>query len=225
MSNTERKMCEFDESIVSYLYGELPVAESERFEDHLLDCIACADEFASFASSRYEVYESAKEFAKIPTPVFVIPSRESVSLGERVRRIFVTHWGWSTAGAAFASIAIAVGLGYYALQPTGSDIAAVAPLPEEIVTVTREGEVRSAEIETTAPAATAERQPVISKVKIGPPNLKQAGTPRSRVIPQQTRLAASRRQTLSSPRLTEFADDSDDSLRLAELFDDVGSSE
>ena len=66
--------CEFAESIVTYMYGELPIGEQEDFEAHLKDCQLCIDEFAVISEARFSVYQwQRSEFAPLETPEIRIP--------------------------------------------------------------------------------------------------------------------------------------------------------
>lgn len=220
----EEKTCKFGDSVISYLYNEMPSSERDRFEQHMLDCSSCTDEFAGVAFSRFEVYEWTKEFAQIPTPRFAIPYDEPVTLVERVRRAFQKGFSWPAAtGAAFASLAVIVGLVYFTLLPDRTDIAAVEPVVERSVVVpsvplSQPDSASMAEV-IVEPKASARRSiPVVAKGT-------RSGAKRTPDTVPQQRFATNAARDVSSPRLTEFADDSDDSLRLAELFDEIGSSE
>src|SRR5881392_3406899 len=95
MKDVNFSKCKFNGDMVSYMYGELPSDESTVFEQHLLDCTNCTDEFAAISSSRYEVYDWKKlEFDPLETPSFEIPVGEAagVSWSDKVRAVFARGW-------------------------------------------------------------------------------------------------------------------------------------
>lgn len=224
MNDIKQTPCAFNESIVSYMYDEMPARERDRFEDHLLECMSCTDEFAAIADARYGVYEWNKEFTNIPTPQFVIPYGETVSFVEKVRRAFAFSWGWPAASAAFASLAVIVGLGYFALLPDTNDMVAVEPVKEVVQAPVPVSSTTSAEVSVKSERVV---EPRVEKTNVQPIPVKMTrpAVKRTPVVPQQTKYAGNNRQTPSAPRLNEFNDDVDESLRLAEIFDDVESSE
>lgn len=223
MNDTKQTICEFGESIVSYLYDELPLLERARFEDHLPDCTSCTDDFAGVANARYEVYEWTKVFAEVPTPQFTVPYDEPVTLVEKVRHAFRFNWGWPAAGA-FASIALVAVLGYLVFIPNDSELAGVGPVADNTPDVTVVA-IEPPQADAPDVVPTLEREASKTKVQPVPIKATRPAAKPAPVVPRQTRFATNDRRAVISPRLTEFADDTDDSLRLAELFEDVESSE
>lgn len=87
--------CTFAAQLVDYLYSEFAEAEKTVFESHLQNCRACADEAANFSQLRSSIIEwRENDFEPLQTPVFVLPAvRQKVvekhSLIETIRSIFI----------------------------------------------------------------------------------------------------------------------------------------
>ena len=224
--------------MVPYMYGELSSADVSVFESHLLDCAACTDEFAEISNARYEVYDWKKlAFDPLPTPEFEIPrAMQPATSGEaswidRLRAAFAK--GWAVPAMAFASIAVIAGLSGMFLLRSDTDVAGVdkneAPIvsPERVqsptpvanapgsgaVAVTNGGSANGEPVErrSQTPARRAEPKRAIRSVRP--------------VQPRTVETRATRTETPNVPRLNGFDEDEDTSLRLAQLFEDVGTSD
>ncbi len=228
MNNAGSTKCNFSPDVVSYMYGELPAAECPAFESHLLDCSDCTDEFAAVSTARYEVYDWKKlEFEPLETPVFVIPARDvesatTSSWVDKLRGAF--NQPWAVPSAAFAGLAIIsafAGIFYFA-GGTGSDVARVnsnvtsvadpiAPVKESsiepLVTATEDPAPVPAKSERVDPRRTATKRSV--------------RTVRRSVEPRAAQPSALRTASTTAPRLNDFTEEEDTSLRLAQLFDDL----
>jgi hypothetical protein len=125
MNNGHKKTgCDFDEEMVSYLYGETSGAEKAAFETHLKNCLACAEEVEAFSGVQFSINDwKLKEFANLETPRIEIPyekperviqeSAVAVSwLPSFVRDLFSSFnpRAWSLAAASVAILAVCVGL-------------------------------------------------------------------------------------------------------------------
>jgi hypothetical protein len=116
--------CGFGEQLVSYLYNEINGAEKFNFESHLQNCATCADEFAAFSGVHYSINDwKLKEFSMLETPFIEVPSKisrfvETPELSENksswlsgLRRLFsLSPRAWSLATASFAVLAVCVGI-------------------------------------------------------------------------------------------------------------------
>ncbi|MBA2378718.1 MAG: hypothetical protein H0V76_03985 [Blastocatellia bacterium] len=218
--------CESPGQFLAYLYGELNGAALNAFEDHLSDCTTCIDEFAEIADLRYSVYEWRKvEFDPLETPVFSIEAIETPpSWSEQFQAWFGQHTQWLSAASAFGAVVIVLTIGilFYSAGDT-ADLAAVddPSLPAVIVTPERAsgtpvGGLIEDEAEEAKPSASAfdERR-----------NLQQPKTSARKTPSRQPASPAVTVSFRSVPRLNEFEDIQDDGLRLADMFDDIGSSE
>lgn len=234
MKDIEQKICEFGESIVSYMYDEMPAVERERFEDHLLNCTPCTDEFAAVADARYGVYEwNKEEFAHIQTPHFVIPYDEpitAVPFFAKVRQAFQFGFGWLPTGAALASVTIVLGIGYFAFignKPDGP-IARLNEQDNRTTTVqtsestSPSGELRSADFVTPVANETGTRTTKAIQVQT---KVTHSPAKHNLVAPQPVKFADANARRSNAPRLSNVSDEEDQTLRLSELLDVVDSSE
>ena len=61
--------CFSEEELVSYLYNEIDDSERDYLDQHLAGCSTCTDEFAGLSEPRFSVYRWQKtEFAALETP-------------------------------------------------------------------------------------------------------------------------------------------------------------
>ena len=126
----------------AYLDGELPSAERAALEAHLADCATCRANLTEERALRERataVLGSARP-AERPAPPLEQLRREPQGSPWRVRRSFA----WA------ASIALALGLGYYMRSPGASPVASVSPAPAEPVAVAQNRAVATEEDKTPA---------------------------------------------------------------------------
>jgi hypothetical protein len=235
MNDIKQQNCAFGESIVSYLYDEMRAADRECFEDHLLTCTDCTDEFAAIADVRYGVYEWNKiEFVPMETPQITIPYEEpdsAVSFVDKVRHATRFNWGWTSA-AAFASLLIASSVGYFAFIGGAENEKNLANL--------RNDENRSPVLQTPTVSDSAAKgslpvlvnndhtteDPVPPTVRTNAIQTKAVRTNAKRnVAPQSVKFAEMNARKPAAPRLSDVSDDEDQTLRLADILDVLDSSE
>ena len=236
MNDVTFTACEFGSAIVPYMYGELPGAEVQAFESHLVDCSACTDEFAGISLARYEVYDWKKlEFDSLATPVIEIPYPGIQSAPTLVEKLRAAFSGWATPAAAFSAVAIVAGFVGILVMNNGSDIApdissvdqrsnvnprdpvtvGASVLPGVQPSLREEPHVvadRSAKVESTRPSRSERRRPVAPV----------ATQPRKQVISARVVAKAEPRRL---PTLNGDVDSEDTSLRLAELLDELDESD
>lgn len=224
--NKKSLICFEDDAFVAYLYGEMPTPEREAFEDHLLVCVPCTDEFAAAAESRYSVFEWKKlDFDPLETPVFEIPyveAKPSYSWVDSLKGLFATGPRLATAGA-FGLVIAAFAFAFYSGSFSEQEIVAVPTVPElqliqapaltPVVPVKGADEITKSEIEPalTIVEDTAPKKPRRSTRYIAP---------KSTVAANPKTLQA---ESIQIPRLNDFDELSDESLRLADLVSDIGS--
>lgn len=243
MTNQNNFECGNGDAFVAYLYGEMPPAERSQFEDHLLECGSCTDEFAVVANSRYSVYEWRKlEFEPMRTPVFEIPYRRpetvvpSFSWLDALKGIFATGPRLATAGAFGLLIAV-VGFAFLSGSFSSQDIATVPPIKED--QAAEELELRTASdspaqmpdeyIAFTGNAVSEQEEKETVAVAEPKQAKRRIAAQRASASPRQKGTLARQNQTGPADRdqplrLNEFEDYSDTSLRLADLVADIGSS-
>lgn len=221
--------CSSSEDLVAYLYSEMSTAGQAAFEDHLTGCDSCTADFAELSLARLGVYEWHRdEFVELATPRVVIPYGEAaaVSWFDAVRAFFASPLRLA-AGASLTALTIVAGV--LMIGPKEIEVADVVPGPSPVQVGSRNEETpqpkvfRSpGEAEDPRPAVTKEAPPASRSrpvkaaeskdVKIVNPRPASVKTPAS-----PTRTASPRR----APRLNDFEDEDDNTLRLGDLLAEV----
>lgn len=231
--------------IVSYMYQEMAPADRLVFEEHLRSCSACVDEFAEIADARFSVYEwRMVEFEAIPTPEIVIPFKASarVSWFGKLREAFAAAPAWTAVGfssASAAAVVLAIGL-YIYQSPKNVDVASNVGNAGSIESVMSE-QSNITEVPIGVESAEVFKEPEIQQPVATPFEVSNPARPDRVAAPQRAkadrrvkaeprqvqpeRVVERRQQPVTLPTFTEFAEQEDESLRLAELFDDIGISE
>lgn len=232
MKDVNNTNCRYSADIVPYMYGELASAETASFESHLRECTGCTDEFAAISGARYEVYDWKKlEFDPLPTPPVRVPFGEVATVGwvERFQAVFARSR--AVPGFAFAGIAVVAAFAAVFLlnSQDGSPEQLAANRSRDPVVAQPENQtptvlITDSEIGTIAKPASgrlneADRPPV-SQPRRAVREIRRAG-PR----PAEPRMTTAASRNRAAPRLNEFSDEEDNSLRLAELFEDVETSD
>ncbi len=241
LTNGNKSDCGFADEIVSYIYDETGEPERRKFETHLAGCSTCTDEFAAISNARFSVFEWHKEeFAHLSTPQIVIPyaaARKTVD--ENAPGFFAGLRGLLTFpkfAFALAGIVACLGLGFLGLSYIGErQVADVsvdeqstppakmpeAPAGTEILAVTQP--------KTTPDSITKEPNDVASNREVKPITTADNRRPKiNRPLTADVRKPVDRApgansaQMRKAPVLSNYDDNDDKSLRLADLFDDGG---
>lgn len=219
--------------MLAYLYDEMPAADRDSFELHLADCAACIDDFAELSQSRYPVYEwKTTEFEPLATPRIIIPYAETagVSWFDKLRAAFSFNPGLATAGA-FATLVIAAVIGYAVIT---NDVPTEEVAKADVETSA--SPERSATNAAPAPASIdqkdekSEPNPSRKTLRSGSDDVVKTAVkpklePKTVPIKDVKNSRPNRRRDLNVPVLSRFESDEDDSLRLADIFDEIGTSE
>jgi hypothetical protein len=230
MKNGNRKVCPFAEEIVSYIYGEIDGAAESDFETHLADCTVCTDEFAAVSNSRFSVYEWKTEaFDPLPTPEIIIPypsMKEEISVGFLVA---VRAWaGQLRMPVAIAAVlAVCIGLGFIILsnfgkgeQKVANKVEAPALQPDRQPDVVQRASVPQGDTAEPKRTLTSTSKPLPASTI---PQKRFAKRSLSDLNKQENAIQRNRTlQLQKAPVLTAYQEADDDSLRLADLFDEVG---
>ena len=243
-NGNDKQKCPFGDEIVSYMYDEIHGAKRGKFESHLAGCTTCTDEFAGISNARFSVFEWRKEeFAHLPTPEIVIPYEPKTRYAKTVGffdglRDLLTLSGWSSAAMVAAALVICIGLGFVAMnyiglngQVAGNNKPVVNEQVAPPVVTPRQNEG------SVLPSQPAARDLHVGDVMV-PVSTKSASSRdvRPERVSVQVRrvrernLTASRlpepsiQQKRKAPALTTYDEDDDKSLRLADLFDEGGST-
>ncbi len=234
LNNGHKKECGFADEIVAYIYDEIGQTERTKFESHLANCSACTDEFAGISNARFSIFEYQKEeFAHLATPEIVIPyapkSHEVETAGFFAGlRDMLTLSGWSSAVAVAAAVFVCIGLGFVAMNYVRSDqsiasnkIPVNIPVIAPVVTTNPQEVAEQKNPEATTPSNKSVdggirpvRAAVVSQHRVFQRNL--TADTKTRVDPSPTQ------KNLKAPVLSNYDEDDDKSLRLADLVDDGG---
>lgn len=224
--------CLFGEELVAYIYDELPTSGRAAFEAHLLDCSGCTAEFAEISISRLGVFEWHRdEFLPLATPTFAIPYEAGkvafepkVSWLNALRGFVASPMRMAFAGGAMAVIALAFSFAF--LSNAGSPGDLQARVPER---------VESVKIEIPAPVVTKNKVGTESvAINVGQPAKREfKKIDRSqRVHPVNAKFIEPKRQlsipatnATNVPRLGNYVETEDTSLRLADLVADIDTKD
>jgi hypothetical protein len=255
MINENHNACRRAEDLVSYLYGEISRAEKTRFEAHLLDCGACAEEISSFGALRSSIIDwRERDFAPLETPPIRLPETEksfpaavetasvSISWLAGLRQMFSLSPAWTGATAAMAALVICAGLFYVAvssLQSGGetevsevnrnsSVTRSAVPTPTAPTNGTPQIAGKDAEkpVESSKPPAagnpksanqTANRKSATTVFERATETVKTDETPKTPKKP-----TANRAPRRADVQLITDKDEDDETLRLTDLFDEIG---
>lgn len=218
-------MCEFEDVVAAYLYDELSLIERDRFESHLADCTSCTDEFAAISNARYSMFEWRKEeFDHLATPTIVIPDLAKAKAGEKAE---IGWFGGLVATLSFARSPIVVatlllvclGVGFVAINllrndeiQTVAEITDLPPASQQIKEPSNVGPVFDNEID----------QPQPQTISVPRKNAGQSRPVARRAVNNAPKRDRLRQLNARKPALNELNEEADESLRLADLFDEIG---
>jgi hypothetical protein len=220
--------CKFSSGIVPYMYGEMSGSESSSFESHLVECSMCTDEFASISCARYEVYEWKKlEFDPLATPQIeiVFDAEPAVSWADKIRAVFAQNWAIPSMAAVGILVAAVFATTFLLSEKGPPDVAANFSKDTAVDDSARQS---SPEITATEVGVNANR----SEERESEPRVVKSAAPQRvsqkhavRTARSISIKATSAQNDRKAPRLNEFVEEEDTSVRLAELFDDIETSE
>lgn len=222
----DNNSCLFGEQLVSYIYNELPVLGREAFEEHLLNCSGCTDEFAAVSMSRLGVYEWHRDdFLPLETPVFSIPyatptvqAEPQMSWLDALRGLFSPARAFAF-GGGLAALAIVLGAVYVATFNDNTNIAEADTTPKVVQPVEVPNVARGSEKEVTPKALDDENQ-VVADYK---PSVKPTRTIQAKAVKRETSRSPVQQAKVqvNAPRLGTYDESEDTSLRLADLVADI----
>lgn len=244
--------CAFGEALVAYLYDEASEHEKARFEAHLVHCGQCADELEAFSGVHFSIGDwKTRQFDGLDLPAIRIPSEKplaepEVSLEQGwlsgLRNLLTLSSTWSMATAALAVMAIGVGIALIALNSRqgGKDVAAgnqssnpiAAPTIEKtpdapaasISPSNASGNQADLKQETKNPETKASVEQNTKNARAVKISGNQRQPQRAENSPKSDDVKRSNKvnKDVPAPKIIEV-DEEDDSLRLAELFDEIGT--
>lgn len=226
MNDVEFSECKFSSDIVPYMYAEMAESETAAFESHLLECSTCTDEFASISNARYEVYDWKKlEFDPLETPqiAIVFETDTGVSWTEKVRAVFAQ--GWAVPSMAVAGVLVATIL-------AAAFILSEKPSPDVAANLSKDVVVDEPSLQPAPKIPVAEVSVDPSGNRASEPQVVRSPVPQRVSQKRSVHVArsldvksTSAQNEQKAPRLNEFVEEEDTSVRLAELFDDIETSE
>ncbi len=235
-NNDKNRDCTRGQEMLAYLYDELPASERSHFEIHIAECGTCVDEFAELANARFEVFDwRRRAFDPLQTPEFLVPygERQLKGLGvsgwiSSLRELFAVRPGFAAAGA-FASLAVVLGLGYFALISNSDSSLRVELSKDEPATTQPSAPVDPPQIALNEAIETPAFEDPLADPGVAaksPKKVRPMGNERPRSIPAPRRDVNSEvRITQTALRLNDFEDTSDEGLRLVDLFEDIDTSD
>lgn len=244
--NGHNPSCGFAGDIVSYLYDEIDPAEKVKFETHLAGCTACDAELAAFSGVRGSITDWREaDFGWLPSPDIVIPyeavpeqpivveTYKSTILTD-LRRMF-SFAPWPPAFAALGALAIVAGITYFAFTylnkaevDRAGDTNSKRPIASPTVETPKNTTVA---IENEVPKQKVPDQIVTPRKDNGSEPLKTVATPtQPRKIAQPANVNANKPADKSTtpqkaPTLNNYTEVEDNTLRLADLFEEIDTRE
>ncbi len=218
--------CSYSADLVAYLYDEIDPAERNSFETHLAVCGTCTDEFAELSFARLDVYEWHRdEFASMETPRFVIPYAATVSKTswlDAFRSIFAFPGQLVTAGGAFALMAIVAGVVYFTSLNGSSEIAS-APT-SDAVAGNKNASVNPPPVAPPSRDLKADSPKVVGSNDVVKVSTEGKTSVPAKAVNRRPAKAPERntaRRVNTAPRLNDFEDEDDTTLRLGDLLADI----
>jgi len=231
----EKAGCRSAEDVLSYLYGELPANEIGRIKSHLAACGDCASEADAFSALRGSFADWKREFALMPTPPIRIDERQTAlpvapttSVFDAIRAYLA---GFPSLAAASAAALLLVGFGaFYLLTLNQNDDLAETSQnrPKASPTTGSTPAAKSESVDTSAnssiPAGKNSEAPAdVKPVKAAERQPKSVADKSPRTNNRNTNVSRPKNDRAQAPTLGEDSGDEDDTLRLADLFDEIGS--
>jgi len=226
--------------LVAYMYGELDQASRAAFETHLAACDECAFELGSFADARLGVIEWRREdFDPLATPVILVPDTQPVAaFADRPAAVGSAQGLWESLLSWPLFARVGTGLAAAALVAGAVYFTAVSRQPAEVA------DQKPAVINNSP--ATTPKEPVKEVVRYEPaPEQKRPAplksekvidrhpTPRIQLASSRTTIRSASpagvrtrvQASTKAPRLNNVEEEEDKSLRLTDLFAEIGTSE
>ncbi len=226
MGDVKFSECKFTSDIVPYMYGEMAGSETSAFESHLLECSTCTDEFASISNARYEVYDWKKlEFDPLATPQIeiVFATERSGSWMEKARAVFAQNWAIPSMATAGILVVAVLAAAFILTQKSSPEVAAnlVDDTVVEQPTVSSVPKIAGSQVNPDSQEYRENESRAVRAAAAQRVSHKRT-VRTSRSVDVKT---TSAQNIQKAPTLNEFVEEEDTSVRLAELFDDIETSE
>lgn len=241
-NNSNNSACSFTESLVDYLYGECAAAERVRLEKHLSGCSECSVRLEEIGEARFAVAEWKDfQFAPLPTPnIEFLPEKSRKTTGSLAKfsellASLVPMPRLATVGAGLA-ILLAITGGFLivsfhdnltetAVNDSGPDKNSVTIDQTQTPGLDRSRQISSSDVASVKASPTANNTGKDSSGSLREKN--KHGAPRRTVtktpVQNETAVTISKRPARELPRLNDFEDYQDNSLRLSDILDEIDS--
>lgn len=208
--------CENSAGLIAFVYGECSSSEADTFKAHLLGCADCAAEAAAFRLLRTSLGEMREE-ALASAPILEIPASK-VAPGPSWHESVLALLGGARGLAAAAVVALTLA-GIVALYRGGS-----GPNGNEIAANSfKRGEASAA---TPTPTGGSSLSPSGGGSALQPLDRKEGDDDKTSVSSKrggtQRSKSVSIKNTDKVPTLSTYEEEEDKTLRLADLFEDIG---
>jgi anti-sigma factor RsiW len=236
--NDHNSSCSRGEEVISYIYREMSTADARRFESHLQGCSECVAELAALSEPHLAVYEwRTGEFDHLSLPLINVQYERPVV--DKVREHSVSQFFKSR------SLVLKLGLGFAALVMVGFAILfGLGTQNPADVADSHQSPAKQIKGETSAPVVVQPDGPAVSKSTTASDSSSSEIAATSRRVASPSHSLPTHQRKASSPsfktelastseprskpkqkqlRLNNFEEEDDNSLRLAELFEEVGS--
>lgn len=216
-------VCSYSDDILAYLYKEMAAADRETFETHLADCGACIDDFAELSQSRYPVFEWKKaEFDPLPTPPIGIPDKAAASISwmQKIRYAFAFRPALGL-GAAAAAVFASILTAFILFGGSGSD----QEVAREIEPAASPARVVPNVVSTGEATADVRSQEPVPAPYVAPKVVQTSTSNKPAVRAVKPKASQPKKRDEPVPVLSTLDEDEDDSLRLSDIFDEIGTSE
>lgn len=224
--------CGSGEDLVGYVYGEMDETSKVAFEVHLEDCAFCAEELASFSSLRISIGEWKKSENAIERPSAAASAGTAGLLARFIDALSASFGVKALAGASIAVIILILGvIAFRFMSPDkGLDqIANVPPVEEKEAVIPAEPVSEPGPVDV-ADAGSVDSEPVAEQQPLPVSDERDRNRPRNSPVrkrspqKQATVPPSQLAENNDPPRLSEAAEEEfeDDSLRLTDLFGEIG---
>jgi len=223
--------CLTEAQLVTLLHDEMPESERFGFEEHLLDCSKCVDEFAVLSEAHLSVSEWNRDvFAFMETPAIEIPHAQAAETPAWLDGVYAGFAGLAGYGmpiASMSAVTVIFVLGYFLLSYRVSPSLVEQPLVSEaVMKIPATDRTSETKVDDTAVAGDTPKYTQVSINETKRRSIRPAVRVQKAVLKRPA--PAIKPDALvaeQSPRLTNNTDLSDTSLRLMDLFSELDVNE
>jgi len=106
----ESNVCERENELVAFLYGELSQVEARKFERHMQECDACKTEYSSFGSIHQSIVAWRDQSLGVRPASLVVPAGKGASVWAAFREFFTLAPFWVKGATALATVLFCMSL-------------------------------------------------------------------------------------------------------------------